>query len=308
MSTTAQGHAPEWFLSTLWRGAGWAYFTWPVPKAGKPRSEWPWHWFHFRPGERPPFPTDRDLYWSTNLLRERPDRGRGGESLVSSVGAIYADFDDSTDVDAILNYCPVLPTALIASGGGVHAYWLLNEPEEDTALARTLQKAWPTVVGSDPEATGIARPLRVPGSWNAKQTPLRPVYWLEGREQRTWSLRELAEAARPVLEDWAAAQEHSRMNTRELRPVTTASLAGALRFAANAKPGNRNKRLFWAACKLREGGCPMPDAERLALLVAEQNGLPDGEARRTVQSAYGASGCRPSTSGARSHGGGMAWH
>lgn len=52
------------------------------------------------------------------------------------------------------------------------------------------------------------------------------------------------------------------------------------------RPGNRNERLFWAATVLRqlkEEGAP-PQWEDLLVRAAVARGMPEAEARRTVNS------------------------
>ena len=59
----------------------------------------------------------------------------------------------------------------------------------------------------------------------------------------------------------------------------TAALA---RWVAAQQPGNRNKALFWAACRALEAGCE--DLEAIAA-AAHATGLPEMEIRRTLASA-----------------------
>lgn len=54
-------------------------------------------------------------------------------------------------------------------------------------------------------------------------------------------------------------------------------------FVTRAKLGERNNRLFWAACRLKENG-NSSDAARL-LSAAQSIGLPETEARKTIASA-----------------------
>jgi hypothetical protein len=78
------------------------------------------------------------------------------------------------------------------------------------------------------------------------------------------------------------------------RPVTLNSVCrgieGIIRVIAMAAPGERNAKLFWGASRLKEKAeqsiISQNDAMGLALEAASRTGLPLGEARRTVASAF----------------------
>lgn len=80
-------------------------------------------------------------------------------------------------------------------------------------------------------------------------------------------------------------------------PVRAASGGGALvglvRLVLDAKEGQRNSRLYWAACKAFEhaaaGRLDADAAERALVRAAVEAGLPSPEAERTVASARGTS-------------------
>jgi hypothetical protein len=53
----------------------------------------------------------------------------------------------------------------------------------------------------------------------------------------------------------------------------------------NAREGERNNILFWAACRAREeGGSDF--AQDMLLEAARRAGLPETEARRTINSGF----------------------
>jgi hypothetical protein len=64
-------------------------------------------------------------------------------------------------------------------------------------------------------------------------------------------------------------------------------IAGIVRRVAEAREGERNSLLFWAACRLLERGLHLRDVEALLLPTAINIGLSDFEARRTITSAQG---------------------
>jgi hypothetical protein len=68
-------------------------------------------------------------------------------------------------------------------------------------------------------------------------------------------------------------------------------IGGALRFAARSKDGNRNKSLYWAACRARElveeRVITEASAERRLGEAAAAAGLPELESFRTIRSGLG---------------------
>jgi hypothetical protein len=94
--------------------------------------------------------------------------------------------------------------------------------------------------------------------------------------------------------DWIIARlrtnEHPRIDrTIELDSVP-AKVAGIIRKVTDTQEGERNKVLFWGACRLRELAdqqmIPRDDAFDIVLEVARRIGLPYGEALKTARSAF----------------------
>jgi len=65
------------------------------------------------------------------------------------------------------------------------------------------------------------------------------------------------------------------------------AIAGIVRRVTEAREGERNAVLFWAACRLLERGMRLRDVEALLLPTAINIGLTEAEARRTITSAQG---------------------
>ena len=67
--------------------------------------------------------------------------------------------------------------------------------------------------------------------------------------------------------------------------VAETAVAGIVRRVSEAREGERNAVLFWAACRLLERGVRLRHVEALLLSPALSIGLSDVEARRTIASA-----------------------
>jgi hypothetical protein len=102
-------------------------------------------------------------------------------------------------------------------------------------------------------------------------------------EMPTW----LAEACRRRLKPRPAPSP--RRAPLDARDAGVKRLLALVEFVADAREGQRNSRLFWAACRAAEAASAgdMPAAAAFAALeeTALATGLPPAEAQRTIQSA-----------------------
>lgn len=139
-----------------------------------------------------------DVWYSVCAQEGQPLRGRGGEDTVRWVPALWADLDGKVvPLDVLAERCRALvrpPQVLVRTGNGFHAYWLLQEPfEVDSEEARSRIKRlnlrlhqWlcgEFRVDFD-KVQSLDHMLRLPGTFNHKQEPPRPVQvvWeVEGR-------------------------------------------------------------------------------------------------------------------------------
>lgn len=161
-----------------------------------------------------------NLYFSVHPSRAIPPCNAHGEVVpmhalrsqlpfIAAINCLYAEFDakDYGDKPGIMAHLQQLvvppPSALVDSGGGMHAYWLLESPyglesPERLQAAKHIQASWVAVVGGDRGAHDLTRILRVPGSWNYKYTPPRPVQWLQCNLAMTYPLTALTAHLPPV--------------------------------------------------------------------------------------------------------------
>lgn len=150
----------------------------------------------------------RDVYFSTCPARKAPetnaDMFRVRRQDVACIPAYFMDVDTSADeakagkripadvpqaVEALMSLpCP--PSALVQSGHGLHAYWLLDQPvpPSDAPALRAFADAVAAATGYtglDTHASEPARILRIPGTMNYKHGDMLPVRLLdEGTGER----------------------------------------------------------------------------------------------------------------------------
>jgi hypothetical protein len=92
---------------------------------------------------------------------------RGGLSDMVALPALFADIDDDSDaVQQRLMTSSPTPSLLVHSGGGYHAYWMLDEPTTDLALADRILEGLAMRYGGD-RLSPVAS-LRLPGTCNTK--------------------------------------------------------------------------------------------------------------------------------------------
>lgn len=196
----------------LHRGGAYAYYH-VLPQR---RSLW---YALDDPAPLDPANAKTNLYFSVHSCHTIPPANAYGEvkpaewvrsqlRFIAAINCLFAEYDckDHGDTQQILAHIDALPvptpSALIGSGGGVHAYWLLDTPyvldtDDRRGAARHIQARWVELVGGDGGAKDLCRILRVPGSWNYKYAPRRAVLWLTPTLDRTYPLRVLTSCLPP---------------------------------------------------------------------------------------------------------------
>jgi putative DNA primase/helicase len=158
-----------------------------------------------------------NIYFGVATRIEKDGTLAGGAKHCGAFHALFIDYDfketSEEDALALLAVCPVRPSIVISSGGGLHVYWLLREPiaaAEGTSWLRRLS----ATMRSDCAATDAARILRVPGTMNYKYDPPRPVTIEVFRPDRRYALDEFAWL---IPDPRAAHVNGDRNGFRELR-------------------------------------------------------------------------------------------
>jgi len=134
------------------------------------------------------FTQKQDYYYGLCTLLEPSKTGRTKEIDTAGVTCLWMDVDDSKysgDAPGILNSLDIAPSFCVESGGGLHAYWLLDkyvyfETQADRVWFKRIIQGWQSEVnksfGSRLDHThDLARILRIPGTLNHKYNPARPV-------------------------------------------------------------------------------------------------------------------------------------
>ncbi|MGI9492219.1 MAG: hypothetical protein ACR2QF_07465, partial [Geminicoccaceae bacterium] len=102
---------------------------------------------------------------------------QGDVNACLEVPAVWIDCDGHWPIHEMQS-CPMPPSAIVESGGGIHAYWVLSEPYDvtDVCLGRhrdhpimRVLTALKRVFNGDPQVVDIARVMRLPGTTNSKR-------------------------------------------------------------------------------------------------------------------------------------------
>jgi len=216
---------------------------------------------------------DENVYVGVALRRNMQN---GRLENCSYLPALYVDLDfkDIAELDARrrLANCPILPSIIVASGGGLHPYWLLKEPED---LATGLEQVEATLralaayLGADVKCAEAARVLRLPDSLNTKYTPARRVTVEALDAERRYTLGDF---------DWLPAAP--RAVTKE----------GTFTVEGEISEGGRNDTLYRLARALKAKGLPAATLASALHTVNDRQCKPPLSAREVAGIAEHASG------------------
>jgi P4 family phage/plasmid primase-like protien len=163
--------------------------------------------------------SQQNVYFGVGLRKERlSERQRGSSKDVFSLPAVWLEIDlksgvhaadnlpDEQEAEMILDTFPLEPSIINHSGGGLHCYWLFEQPvrirneKEQQSVERMLRRFQDIFIrlarskGLHIDKTSdLARVLRVPGTFNLKSDP-KPVQTLKINPECRYSLLELRDA------------------------------------------------------------------------------------------------------------------
>jgi hypothetical protein len=122
---------------------------------------------------------------------------RGGQTDVIALPALYADVDSPTEADlGKLRAFQPAPSILVHSGGGHHAYWLLDQPTSDLETARLVLQVLATALDGD--RLSPAQSMRLPGTVNTKPARGGALCQLVEMSDRHYALLDFQQFLPPV--------------------------------------------------------------------------------------------------------------
>ncbi len=180
------------------------------------------------PGQEFAIPQDTNVYLGMFARCTRS----GKAQACTTTGALWADFDGVT-VDVVRDKIALAglpgPSIVVASGHGIHTYWLLEHRAGDEAV--TVAKAIVKATGADSRPAHKAAVMRLPGSMNVKAEPV-PCRIIEAN----WQRHDIA-----VFERILHVEEQRRIC--QAVPELLESNMACIRVAAYGVPQGR--RNFW---------------------------------------------------------------
>jgi len=181
------------------------------------------------------------------------------------------------------------PSVVIDSGGGQHAYWLLDTPVtlDETSRKQTagILRGLFSALGGDPQyVKSVASVMRLPGSVNTK--PERGgvvVSIVELNLDRHYPLTDFAWLeSQPIIERPESPHVPAlNGNGHHPLPPRTEDY-----LASGASEGSRNAQLFAAACQIRDAGYSQSVAEAQLVPRYVADGCSEREALKSIASAY----------------------
>jgi len=242
----------------------------------------------------------RGVYFGPNPRASVRGSGFAGTHLDKDTAlarSCFVDFDDAASSEALTRIRAAglpEPSIVIASGRstGTHAYWILREPTDDFGAWRRAQTALIESLGSDPVVKNPSRVMRLPGTHNTKHDA--PCVLIRSDGPRIDTLGDLGFDLTPPKGISPAESRSSFDDAPNYRAEPGAEDWSNLThrtngyFITRAPEGERNSKLFAAACDMAANGFPREIADaKLIPLAVDRDGLNEREARTTVLKAFG---------------------
>ena len=158
----------------------------------------------------------RALYFCVNTIKKGKRRNKAN---VAELCCLHADLDFKGIVEGrkriedVLADLPHPPSCVVASGHGLHTYWLFDEvlpaTDENKARVEALLKKLADVFAGDLAVCEVARLMRLPGSHNTKDGEWLDVEVISNGGD-TYTIEDLEawlDSAEPLLTSKSAARK-----------------------------------------------------------------------------------------------------
>lgn len=228
------------------------------------------------------------LYWTVNAARPLRHK-KPSKADISHARFVHVDIDppknggrfDKPEIIAALSALSMPPSFIIDSGGGLGAFWRLDDPCENLASIEAINLQVLDFYSADPGTHNIDRLMRVPGTINY---PNR-VKSLRGRgaSQAAWAVRDTGQTYEPheLASVFPAATSTVRSSAavsmpQNIEPLTPDALGltalDPLRSAILEPPGVDRSGDGVAAARLMANG-GLSDAQIIGVLLNSDNAV-----------------------------------
>jgi hypothetical protein len=223
-----------------------------------------------------------DMYFGAN---PRANKTGGTAKDVNMARCLYADFDGGTTIEQakmrIEESLIPEPTAIVATGGGVHAWWRLSEPLTNMDIHCAYQKALAARLGSDKCIHDAPRLMRLPGFVNTKYDH-RPLCYVAAVDtDNTYSLADFPDPTE---------RESERVGV-VVPPVPKSMSNLSQRFLNEGyvMPAGRRQTIYTVACDLNGRQWNEGEATKVIEERAQKLGLSDVDLKdipRQISNAF----------------------
>jgi hypothetical protein len=185
-----------------------------------------------------------------------PRRSKGGglAENVKLARCLFADFDGGVYYEDAMARIKAAglpwPTAILESGGGVHAWWRLEQPMTDADAWHDRMKAIAAAVGSDSSICDFPRIMRMPGfiNWKHEQRPLAVLKDCDGT--RVYPLARFTKQANQSI---------------VVTPKSMSDLTRRFLEEGYVLGAGRRQTMFTVACDLAARGWSVAEATKLIM-------------------------------------------
>lgn len=192
----------------------------------------------------------------------RKEKGASQAEGVKLARCLFADFDGGTDYEDAMSRIKGAglpwPTAILESGGGIHAWWRLDQPVTDAEAWHVRMKAIAAALGSDQSICDWPRIMRLPGFVNWKH------------EQRPYSVLKDCDATRvyPLARFSGQAAQTIVVTPKSMSDLTRRFLEEGFTLAAG-----RRQTMFTVACDMAARGWGVAEATAAIMQRMRRVGL-----------------------------------